>query len=155
MPVSHPLPPLLLSRSPALTVVLAVMHAGAIVCVWLVPLPPFLRASILVALAFSAYRAIRRHGLRVEPRAIIALKDGGDRRCARRRADSDWQACEIQSLFVHPALTLVRVIVPQGATTVVIAADAVDRGVFRDWRRRLAWMPSSARPPDGLDRNPE
>lgn len=118
------------------------MHGGALVCAWVAPLPLFVRASLAIAIAFSAHRAIGLHGLRTAPDAIMAIKESGERRYTRLRADKDWQRCEIQVLFVHPALVLVRVVRSRGRMTLVIAADAVNRDVFRDWRRHLVWTRS-------------
>ena len=124
----------------ALMALLAGVHLGGAMLIGVVPLHGFFKTGLWALLIASAVHAIRLHGLRTAPRALVELELDTEGLCAvRQNGDADWRAAEIVQSLVHPWLVML-VLKPEGRprrASLVIPADAVEAEAFRRLRARL------------------
>lgn len=131
---------LALGASRALTVALFVLHAGAGVLAATLPVAIAIRIALTAVIGVSLYRAVRLHGTRRSPDAVLGVMSSGDGDWAvRRRGTLDWQPARLVDRWVQPWLTLLvlRCETRRAPTHVVICADAVPVDAFRRLRVRL------------------
>jgi len=124
----------------AVIAVLSMAHLGAGLSAALVPLPWPTRIVLWLALAVNLVRALRRHGLRTDHRAVTGLEMGAGGLCAVRRAGTDsWQEGEVVRAVVHPwgVLLAVRFAGRRRPEPLLVPADAVPAEPFRRLRARL------------------
>lgn len=125
-------------------VVLAVLHLGAILIAFAIAVPVAVRTLLVVALSASLSHALMRHAFRYGPRAVESLRlDAEGNLLLRFRARKEWRAATLGSCFVHRWVVLLsmRVVGRRLPITLVLAADAVEPGVFRRWRAALLALP--------------
>jgi toxin CptA len=125
-----------------LALMLAAMHALALISVWLVPLPLTAKIGAAVVLMLSLVLTLRRHVWRTGKQAIRAIRLSGECDVAVQGQDSEWQEVVLlPSSFVSDYLTVLnlRLEGEKLARHVVILPDAIDAEQFRQMRVWLRW----------------
>lgn len=129
-----------LGKSPALGLLALLLHGGALLSLWLVALPGWLRWGLLVAVVLSWWRMRGLHVRRDSPAAVTGILCQNSQ-WSLRRADGGEVSVrpDPRLLFWHPRLTLMGFRPAQGGRPrwVVIARDACDREEFRRLRALL------------------
>lgn len=123
------------------------MHGFASTLLWLTPLPQWLAFLLMPILLGSAWRSLRRDGLRTLPHSLVALRIDADCRCEFQTRTGTWhEAALLGSSFVAPYLAVLN-LKPAGGRLVkpmVILPDAVNAEDFRRLRVWLKWRCSKA-----------
>jgi len=133
-----------LKVSVALAASLIFLHVGAGVLLALITIPVAMKIVLALALAASLYRSLRRHGLRRGTAAVHSLKLSPDGVWSVRHIENEeWLNVNITSRFVHRWIVLlsVRIAGQRLATTLAIAADAIEAETFRRLRAALLAPP--------------
>lgn len=131
-----------LGASRRLAALLIAGHACALLCVWLVTLPLWLKIVIPLAILTSLSYTLLLHGWRRLPWSVVALladREGGLR--ARYRDGREIDAQVLPSSTVAPFLTLLvfRPASRRLTQTAVMMPDAVTPELFRQLRVWLKW----------------
>lgn len=136
-----------LGSSRALTAVLVLLHVGAAVLAFILPIAFVLKVLVVFLVALSLARSVYRHGLRHSRGAITAMRVTEEEYALRRRNANDWETGRLVDRWVQPWLTIV-VVQSDGRrwpTSVVICPDAVASDAFRRLRVRLRLRTAAAR----------
>lgn len=132
-----------LGKSPALCLLALLLHGGALLGLWLVALPGWLRWGLLVAVALSWWRMWGLHVRRDRPTAVTGILFRNNQWSLRQADGGEVSVTpDLRLLFWHPRLTLMGFHPAQGGRPrwVVIARDACDREEFRRLRALLTSM---------------
>ena len=134
-----------------LLAVLALSHGCAAICVLSVPLPLWLRSSVLIALLLNLVFDLSNQVWRVLPFSVVALefeREGGV--LMRLRNGESRQAMVLGSSFAAPYLTIVRLKVERAwfARNVVLLPDMLAPALFRTLRVWLKWRIGRGVAPD-------
>jgi hypothetical protein len=123
--------------SPALSVILLLVHAGAILLLIALPIGWPLKLGLGLLLGWSLFHTLGTHALRRRKAAIAAIEMDAQHELSVRFAGSEiWHHGRLDTHFVHPWLMLLVLHLDghRRALSVVVAADAVDPETFRRWR---------------------
>lgn len=127
-----------------LVAIFAALHAGAVAILFLVELPVWFQLLAVGITLTSLYWVLTLYVLRRDRRAIDQLRVTANTDVQLRvLGNRTWRNASLLSRFIHPRLVLLRVRYAKRrmATTVVIAADAVDPDAFRRLRAVLLAPP--------------
>jgi hypothetical protein len=127
--------------------VLLFVHLGGMLLLMAVPVAWPVRLALGALLGWSLYRSLLIHAWRQGPSAIEAIEmDNEAVVSVRLTGREDWHACQINSRFVHPWLTLLSLKIEsrRWPVSLAIAADAVEPEPFRRWRVALRYRAVAA-----------
>lgn len=129
-----------LQPSLQLTLILAVLHAGALLCLLCVALAPILHALLTMLVCASAYRTLRRDARLSSPDAVVELSwlQRGEWRLSMRSGEELHAQLRMDS-YAHPKLVFLNFRPSrEGRRTVVVLPDMVAPApALRRLRRRL------------------
>ena len=142
-----------LHPSPAVAVVLATVHAGAMLGALALPWYPWSAAIAAGALLVSAWRTLTRHAFRRGPAAVVAVAHS---EAAGWRVTTATRECigpcTLSGAFVHPCLIILSFSSPRGRIDVLVpegASDPDEARILRIMLRRLSAQ-ISVRPEGGI-----
>ena len=142
-----------LHPSPVVAMVLATVHAGAMLGAFALPLYPWSASIAAGALLVSAWRTLTRHALRRGPAALVALAHSEAAGWRVTTATRECVGpCTLSSAFVHPLLTILSFSSPRGRIDVLVPEGASDPDEARRLRIMLRRLSAqvSVRPEGGI-----
>lgn len=132
-----------LGSSPRLVVVLGILHAGALPCVFANELPLPVQSLLALGVLLGGVRSIVLHGVRRAGRSVVLLV--WDRHGRWRLLQRDGAVLDAQlehGAYAHPRLTVLPFRCRDGRRPcVLLVADMVDADLFRQLRVRLRCEP--------------
>ena len=147
-----------LRPSRLLATVLVLAHAAAVATVFPLQIPLEWKAALLVAIATSLVRSLRRDALLRSPHAIVELEVSNRERASMRTRSGEWRSARILGTScVTSVLTTLNLRVEGFRTTrhVLLVGDNVDPEDFRKIRVLLRWARADERdaedPPRAYD----
>lgn len=129
-------------RSGYLTWLLLLAHVGAMVLLWPLSLPAWVKLLIVLALATSLAYFLAGVALLATPQAVLAVEIRQTGEIAIQTRRGAWCACRLSaSSYVTPWLTILVLTEAgrRGTRYVVITPDNVDAESFRRLRVWLRW----------------
>jgi hypothetical protein len=132
---------LMLALRPSLRLALLLggLHAGALFCLWLVPLTLWVKLSGSGLLLMSAVHAVFHHALNRGPRSVQALTLDQAGRLEVVMKGNRLAAELVPGAFVTPWLTVLPCRTAKGRVSVLLTPDRVEAESFRRLRLRLRW----------------
>lgn len=131
-----------LKPSTDLTTILCIAHFVTIAVWWQLTLPTDFKLIGSAILLASLMLYCRHHALLASAKSIVALELNDAMECTLETRDGRHITCKILgSTFVAPYLVVLNLkpLNDASARSVIILADAIDAGVFRQLRILLRW----------------
>lgn len=124
----------------ALASMLLALHLAAAIPVLVLDLPLWIRAGLVVLLAYAACHVLRRHALLISPQACISLRIRDDGQCRwQLRAGTELTGTLLPRWFASPWLTVLRLNLDQSqATALLLTPCKLDHEAYRQLRVLLA-----------------
>ncbi len=128
-----------INHSPALSAFVFFSHCGAALATALAGLPIPLETILWPILAWSLYRTLTHHALRLGGDAVVALHLRNDDALVIHTRDGSHCRVRLATAFVHPGVVILTFAPghPRHRAHVVLSADAVDSNAFRRLRARM------------------
>ena len=122
-----------------LALLLGGLHAGALFCLWLVPLMPWAKLLGSALLLTSAVHAVFHHALNRCARSVQALALDQAGRLEVVMGGNRLAAALVPGAFVTPWLTVLQCRTAKGRVSLLLTPDRVEAEAFRRLRVRLRW----------------
>lgn len=125
-------------RPPAwLAITLIISHVGAIICIFVLPVPPWIKVSLTAVVMAGLLRSLSRHlhdSYRSDPSQLI-LNASDEWILVDERGDRSIML--LPGAFVHPALLVLRFRDNGRINTCILAPSTVNGDILRRLRVRL------------------